>query len=187
MANLKLFTWSFLITAGLFLALIYHGRSRSLPGDSPQLIQVGEDLFITSQLTPHGVGLLKRRGVGSLVDLRPDGEDPAQSSSKLIEAFSKAQGMDFHYIPVPHEQIPESAVAALGEVLSRRTTPTVLYCRSGKRAVRTFALAEASRTDGPATDAICDMVSKAGFSADDLKDNINERISKRTANEEVNK
>ena len=45
--------------------------------------------------------------------------------------------------------------------------------------MRTFALVEASRVDGPSYDDIIKMVKQAGFSADDLKDNINERISKR--------
>lgn len=184
MVKLKLFTLSFLFTAGILLALIYHGRAVRPPGDTPEMVQVGKDLFITSQLTTRGVSFLKRHGVGSLVDLRPDGEDPEEPPSSQIEAFSVAQGMDFHYIPVPHEEIPEEAVAALSEVLAHRTTKTVLYCRSGKRAVRTFALTEASRTGGPTTDAICEMVHTAGFSADDLKDNINERIAKRKTAEE---
>lgn len=87
--------------------------------------------------------------------------------------------MRFLYIPVPHESIPESAVAALDHALSEDPRSAVLYCRTGRRAARLFALVQASRSDGPGADEIFKMVSAAGFSAEDLKDDINQRIAHR--------
>lgn len=85
------------------------------------------------------------------------------------------------FIPVPHENIPDTAVAALRDALSDHEKPTLLYCHTGRRAVRTFALEEASRPDGPTAEAILKMVSRAGFSADDIANEITERIKNRNA------
>jgi uncharacterized protein (TIGR01244 family) len=113
------------------------------------------------------------------VDIRPDGEDAGQPPSTEIEHAAKAGEVGFYYIPVPHETIPDAAVDALSEAMSTSRLPTVLYCRTGRRAVRLFALAEATRTDGPTADSINLMVKKAGFSADDLQDAIAKRINSR--------
>jgi uncharacterized protein (TIGR01244 family) len=117
-----------------------------------------------------------------IIDIRPDGEAPDQVPSSEIEAAANKMRMGFYYIPVPHEGIPASAVDALGQALtSSQARPAVLYCRTGRRAVRLYALEEASRIDGPDTDAILKMVRATGFSADDLKDEINQRLSHRNS------
>ena len=51
--------------------------------------------------------------------------------------------------------------------------------RSGSRAARTWSLVEASRKEGMDVDSILAAVKNAGQSADDLKQNIIERIAKR--------
>ena len=176
MSRLKLFALSFLLTFAVLLAWIYLRRVPS----SPKLVRVADRVFVTSQLTPDNLFWVRRRGIRVLVDIRPDGESPDQASSSEIAEAAQRLSLDFHYIPVPHETIPDSAVTALNDVLSSRPTSAVLYCHSGRRAVRTFALAEASRPDGPGADAILDMVRAAGFSADDLRDNLARRIALRS-------
>jgi len=179
MSKKRLFLISFLLTTGGMLLVMYLGQRK--PGEVPDLTLLTNGVFVTSQLKPSAVGSLKARGIRTIVDFRPDGEAADQTPSSVIESLSKDDGMAFHYIPVPHESIPDEAVHALRDVLSQGATPTVLYCRSGKRAARTFALAVASQTDGPDLNQILGMVRAAGFSADDLKLNIAERISQRSS------
>jgi uncharacterized protein (TIGR01244 family) len=113
--------------------------------------------------------------------MRPDGEAADQAPSAEIKNAAERDGLGFHYIPVPHESIPEADVQALSEVLSHDNMPAVLYCRTGRRAVRLFALVEASRVDGPGADAILGTVRAAGFSADDLREDIARRLANRTS------
>lgn len=182
MAKLKLFALSFLLAMGGSLLLIYLDRTKDISTADPRLIRVADNVFITSQLAPQNVSFLKDQGFSGIVDIRPDGEESSQAPSSEIERESKRYQLDFHYIPVPHEKIPDSAVTSLGSVLSARPKDTtLLYCRSGRRAVRTFALAEASRPGGPNAKAILEMVSSAGFTADDLRGNIDQRIAQRSS------
>ena len=175
--KLKLFAVSLLLTLAVQLTPLYLHR----PGTSsnPQLHHLGDGVFYTSQLAPEGVARLRRDGVSTVVDIRPDGETSDQPPSTEIARAAAASGLDFHYIPVPHEGIPEQAVAQLGQLLAQADARPVLYCRTGRRAVRTYALAEASLADGPDAVAIFDTVRRTGFSVDDLKDDINRRIANR--------
>jgi uncharacterized protein (TIGR01244 family) len=173
-----LFSAAFLITTAVMSGVHYIGH-RNSAATRPKLTQITDGVFITSQLQPDSVTYLKRRGIKTVVDIRPDGEDAGQPPSTDIERAAKAGDVSFYYIPVPHEIIPDAAVDALSAAMAASRLPTVLYCRTGRRAVRLFALAEATRADGPAADSIQLMVKKAGFSADDLQDAIANRIDSR--------
>ena len=140
---------------------------------------VMERIYVASQLRPADLPTLPQCGFKTVVDIRPDGEAAGQIPSAEIGQRLKELGMDFHYIPVPHGTIPDTAVDALGDVLSHDSQPVLLYCRTGRRAVRTLALSEASRLEGPSLDQILNMVREAGFDAEDLKDNIAGRIARR--------
>lgn len=179
MTALKLFSLSVAVTVVTLLVVIcvtYPAR-RLVPTD---LKPITGSLSVTSQLKPENIGFLRRRRVNTVVDIRPDGEDSDQTPSSEIERAAKESGMNFHYIPVPHGPIPADAVHKLNEVLTSGVAGrVVLYCRTGNRAVRTYALTEASRPGGQDTDAILAMVRKAGFSADDLQGEINQRIAYR--------
>lgn len=178
MAKRKLFTAAFLITI-VAMSVVNYIQHRQTAATRPRLIPISDGVYITSQLDPNAIPSLKRRGIRTVVDIRPDGEDEGQPPATVIEHAANAADVSFYYIPVPHETIPETAVDALSAALSATRPPTVLYCRTGRRAVRLFALAEATRNDGPMTDSILQMVSRAGFSADDLRDTIAKRINSR--------
>jgi len=99
-----------------------------------------------------------------------------------MQAAARNWGLGFHYIPVPHESIPAEDVVALGKALNPEVLPACLYCRTGRRAVRLYALVQASRSGGPNANEILEMVKNAGFSAEDLKDEIAQRIAHRDTN-----
>src|SRR4051794_33628535 len=141
MPKTKLFFISFILTTCLVGGLIYVNRPRGMR--MQDLVRISDTLSITSQLQPNDVRFVRQRGIRILVDIRPDGESPDQAPSSEIELAAKTNDLAFHYIPVPHDEIPQSAVTALGNVLSQEVGPALLYCRTGRRAVRLFALVEA--------------------------------------------
>src|SRR5258708_7875477 len=105
MSKLKLFFLSLVLTTGALLVVFYVNHVRT-----PVLVPIADDLYLTSQLKPENILPLRRRGIKTIVDMRPDGEAKDQPPSSKIESASKQLGLDFHYIPVPHESLPESAV-----------------------------------------------------------------------------
>lgn len=124
---------------------------------------------------------LKAQGVRSIVSLRPDGESSDQPAAQVLGDAARAAGLTFAYVPVPMRGIPDDAVNGLRSVLATAPRPVVLYCKSGTRAARTWALAEASRAGGASADAITAAVRSAGKVVDDLKEQIAARIATRNA------
>src|SRR3954467_7423422 len=112
------------------------------------LRELTENILITEQLTLEEVKALHQYYFKTVIDLRPDGETPDQPSSSEIGTLIKENKMTFAYVPVPHGDIPDSAVDALAKAISESPKPILMYCRSGKRAARTWSLVEASRVGG---------------------------------------
>ena len=73
-----------------------------------------------------------------------------------------------------------TAVDRFGQVLGTSQKPVLLYCRSGSRAARTWALAEAARPGGLDEQAILQAVEQAGLDASDLQADIARRIAARS-------
>ncbi len=178
MSNSKLFGLSMLCTMLGVLGYLYAEHQIELRRQ-PKLTRITGSVYLTSQLTPDHLSYLRRKRVLTVVDMRPDGEAADQPSSDEMKRASEARGIEFHYIPVPHDTLPDEAADSLMSVLETQHGKTVLYCRTGRRAVRLLALASASQGYGPDADEIQEMVRTAGFTADDLKDNIARRIAKR--------
>lgn len=179
MSKKKLFALSTTLATCATLVVVYILRPGSRP--APLLVSESGSVYVSPQISLRDVAYMARYGMHTIVDMRPDGEAADEPGHLQLEQIAKAQGLDFSYIPVPHESVPPETVHELGEVLLSSPKPVVLYCRTGRRAVRTFALFEASRDGGPSVDAILAMVKNTGFSAEDLRPEIVSRIAARTA------
>jgi len=138
-------------------------------------------VWISEQIAPEQLAALKAQGFRAVVDLRPDNEVAGQPSASTMGEAALRQGLRFDYIPVTHGEVPAGAVETLGRTLAQDHSPVLLYCRSGRRAARTWALAEASRPGGLDAPAILNAVHHAGQDAGDLADQITDRIAARSA------
>lgn len=136
-------------------------------------------VWVTEQIDPRQLADIKAQGFRSVVDLRPDGEALDQPDSKDVARAAQNAGLAFSYVPVPHGNVPVASVDALGLLLGRANGPILLYCRSGHRAARTWALAEASRPGGLNAAGIELAVRRVGQTADDLNGQIAARITAR--------
>jgi len=175
----KVFLVSVLLTMSVALGYIYLRRPGSRFTAIPKMRRIAHDVYLSSQLWPRNLPVLRGRRIKTIVDVRPDGEASDQPPSAEMKALAASYGMDFYYIPAPHEGIPNDAVKALDQALPPDALPAILYCRTGRRAVRLFAMMQASRADGPDSNAIVQMVRDAGFPADDLEVEISYRLSQR--------
>lgn len=178
MSNLKLFGLTMVCTmaVGLGYFCLKHSQEESL---KPKLTEIRNGVFLTSQLKPSSMRYLRQRQIKTVIDMRPDGEAADQPSSEQMRRTAEAMSMEFHYIPVPHEGIPNDAVDSLQSALKTVEEPVVLYCRTGRRAARLFALAKASQGGGPSAEEILGLVRAAGFEEEDLAGEIARRIANR--------
>lgn len=168
------------VLAGIAMVVAYAAITQPPRRIAVNAKRLTNDIWVTEQVVPENLADIKARRFASIIDLRPDGEEAGQPSSESIGKDAQAQGLAFAYIPVAHGDIPSQSVDALAESLALVHKPVLLYCRSGKRAARTWALAEASRAGGLDAMAIKAAVQSVGQSADDLSESISARIAARS-------
>ena len=106
-----------------------------------QFRRVTDQLSVSPQITPADVDEAARQGFRLIVNNRPEGEDPAQTPGREIEAAATAAGLAYAHIPV-HGGPTREQVEAERRVLAEADGPTLAYCRSGTRSIVTWALGE---------------------------------------------
>jgi uncharacterized protein (TIGR01244 family) len=115
--------------------------------------------LVTGQIGPQDMPAIAALGVKTIVNNRPDAEEPGQPSNAEIEAAARAAGIAWHHIPVA-AGFSKAQVDALADALE---TPgeTLLFCRSGTRSTYLWALARASRGADP--QLLAGQVAAAGY------------------------
>ncbi len=161
------------------IALPCHGETIAAAAAAPQLKPLDAHYAVAGQLTPADLPALKAQGVSVIIDMRPDGEAPDQPTAAQMQQAAQQQGLAFFYIPIAHGAISDESVSLLQQVIAGKPGKVAAYCRSGKRASRTYALALASMKDGPSQAQITQQLQAAGQNIDDLQQEITKRIAAR--------
>jgi uncharacterized protein (TIGR01244 family) len=105
--------------------------------------QLDSTTFVSGQIAPEEIAAL---GISTIVNNRPDGEEPGQPDSAVIEAAAKAAGIDYRHIPVAGG-IAQPQVAQMADALAQAKGPVLAFCRSGTRSTYLWALARARLGD----------------------------------------
>ena len=82
----------------------------------------------------------RRQGFTTIVNNRPDGEDPSQPGSAAEEAAARAAGLGYVHIPVTSTGMTDDDARLLKETIERAAGPVVAHCRSGARSFYLWVL-----------------------------------------------
>jgi uncharacterized protein (TIGR01244 family) len=118
-------------------------------------------ISVYGQIAPEDVAAAKAQGFTTIVNNRPDNEQPDQPAGAEIEAAAKAAGLDYVAIPVDHSGFNEGQVAAMADVLQSARGPVLAFCRSGTRS--TFLWALARNRLGDEGEALIAKAANAGY------------------------
>lgn len=118
-------------------------------------------ISVSGQIEPENVAAAKAQGFTTIVNNRPDGEQPGQTAGSGIEAAARAAGLDYVAIPVDHSGFAEWQVAAMVDVLEKADGPVLAFCRSGTRSAFLWALAR--NTLGDEGEALIAKAADAGY------------------------
>jgi uncharacterized protein (TIGR01244 family) len=122
--------------------------------------KLDEATFVAGQIGPEAVKQAAALGVKTIVNNRPDGEEPGQPESAEIEAAARQAGLDYRFIPVAGGISPEQ-IAAMAQALAAEDGKLLAFCRSGTRSTYLWALARASAGADP--DALVRAAAEAGY------------------------
>jgi uncharacterized protein (TIGR01244 family) len=108
---------------------------------APQLVSLGSGLSVTGRLDRTDIDALARAGVRTIINNRPDGEDPGQLPAAEARRIAEAHGLAYHHIPITAATLSRADVDAFAATLRDAPAPIVAHCRSGTRSALLWALA----------------------------------------------
>jgi sulfide:quinone oxidoreductase len=98
-----------------------------------QPTKINEMVSVAGQIAKSDIAALKAAGYASIVNNRPDNEEPGQLAAAEAEAEAKRQGLDYRYMPVVTGAITRAQVAEFQRLVLRSPQPVLAHCRSGTR------------------------------------------------------
>ena len=107
---------------------------------TPALIPLAEGLSAAGRLDAGDIAALAQSGVKTIVNNRPDNEDPGQLPAAEARRLAAAHGIAYHHIPVTAASLSRADVDAFAAVLKNAPQPVVVHCRSGTRSTLLWAL-----------------------------------------------
>ncbi len=106
-----------------------------------ELIPLSPGLSVAGRLDRADIEALAQAGVRTIVNNRPDGEDPGQLPAAEARRLAEAQGLAYHHIPITAASLTRADVDAFAATLREAVAPVVAHCRSGTRSALLWALA----------------------------------------------
>lgn len=99
----------------------------------------------SGQLSVSELSEVKKLGYSTVVNHRPDHEEPGQPTSQELSEAAAIAGLTYLWIPV--SGMPDrAAVEATAAVLENasESAPVLMFCRSGMRSTAAWAMAQSA-------------------------------------------
>jgi uncharacterized protein (TIGR01244 family) len=93
------------------------------------VIEISKKLSISPQPSIEDIRSFRERGFGTLINNRPDNEDPAQPGTQAEQQEARHCGLSYAFIPVTADTITEADVRAFQRAVEESDGPVVAYCR----------------------------------------------------------
>lgn len=109
--------------------------------------QLTEQLSVAPQIAAADMPAIVAQGFRSVVNNRPDGEEPGQPDNAALEAAAHAAGLEWRHIPVVSGKVNDDQVRSFSEALAQLPGPVLAFCRSGTRCSALWALSSDDTVD----------------------------------------
>src|SRR4029079_5138275 len=119
------------------------------------------DFAVSSQLTRDDFAAAAAAGFKTIINNRPEGEEPGQLSEADAPAAAAAAGIGYFSLPFRGPP-PPAVVGETADLLEQVQGPVLAYCRSGTRSITAWAMAQAL-SGAHTADEIIALTAKAGY------------------------
>jgi len=106
----------------------------------PPLAELAPGLSAAGKLDRTDIEALAASGVRTIINNRPDDEDPGQLPAADAHNLAAAHGIAYHHIPFTAATLTRADVDAFAAALRSAPQPIVVHCRSGTRSTLIWAL-----------------------------------------------
>lgn len=106
-------------------------------------VKINERLTVADQPMIAEFQSLSAQGFKTIINARPDGEEPAQPGNAQERTAAQAGGMDYGFIPITGPTITEADIRAFQKKMAEAEGPVFAHCKGGTRALTLHVLGEA--------------------------------------------
>ncbi|WP_281984214.1 TIGR01244 family sulfur transferase [Thalassorhabdomicrobium marinisediminis] len=124
------------------------------------------DYTVSPQIDPEDLPAIAAAGYTTVINNRPDAENPPSHQSAAMDAAAKAAGVRIVHLPVTHQTLNGDTVAAQLEACRAADGPVLAYCASGTRSTIVWALGEAGTRP---TDEIISLAAEQGYDLSQMR------------------
>jgi uncharacterized protein (TIGR01244 family) len=104
---------------------------------------ITETLSVAGQITREDIAAFAKDGYGTIINNRPDGEEPGQMSHEEAAAEAAKHGLEYRYFPVLTNTITRRDVVAQEHAALLGPQKVLAHCRSGTRCYLLWAAGQA--------------------------------------------
>ncbi len=102
--------------------------------------QLTDQLSVATQISASDMPAIVALGFRSIVNDRPDGEEPGQPRNAELELAAQRAGLEWRYIPVISGAFRDEEIEGFASALRELPGPVLAFCRSGTRCSALWAL-----------------------------------------------
>ena len=100
---------------------------------------------VRGQIALADLSAIAAAGYRTVINNRPDGEEPGQPTSAELAREARRLGLAYYHVPVAPAGASEADARALATALGQSPRPVLAFCRSGRRAAAIKAMADGLR------------------------------------------
>ncbi|ATE63811.1 TIGR01244 family sulfur transferase [Rhizorhabdus dicambivorans] len=123
--------------------------------------KIDETISVAPQISVEQVQQAADQGFTTIINNRPEQEEPGQPSGDAIREAARGAGLAYVAIPITPGGFTAQQVEAMQKALSEAKGPVLAFCRSGTRSTFVWALARGAAGDDPAT--LAEKAANAGY------------------------
>lgn len=127
------------------------------------------DFAVSPQIDPEDMPAIAAAGYTTIINNRPDAENPQSHQSDAMMAAAQTQGLRLVNIPVTHATLTLDTVAEQHDACAAAQGPVLAYCASGTRSTIVWALGQAGKMD---TDAILQTAAVHGYDLNHMREQL---------------
>lgn len=107
-----------------------------------QLKRITDAYAVDGQILPSDMKVIADEGFKSVINNRPDNEEPGQALESDLRAAAEAAGLSYHFIPMTMPTLSPELVAEHNAAIEAAEGAVVAFCRSGTRSTVLWALTQ---------------------------------------------
>lgn len=103
---------------------------------------MSHEVSFTGQIIPDQVPMIAESGFKTIINNRPDGEEPNQPTSAEIEAAAKKAGLAYKEVSFAGSELNQNHVEEFADFFNQAEQPILIFCRTGNRSTGIYEAAK---------------------------------------------